>query len=219
MQFGVLRVAAIAEESWIAVSHDGVDDAVGGDLADAVVAGVGDVDVPVGIDCDALGNAQQPIDGGASVVILAGSAAQAGLAGAGKGGDDAVRSDHADAVIGGVGDVQIAGGVDGQALRGVQLGVHGGAVVAREASARVSGYQCQNTGGSHLENGVRTTEVDIAALVEGHAVRLADGDLGGGHGRGRGRTAGHSRNSVLLRYSNGCACKQQKKSQHGNIPS
>ena len=54
-------------------------------------------------------------------------------------------------LLSGIGDVDVAGGIDGQALRRVQLGVDGGAAIAREAGARVAGHQRERAAGVILK--------------------------------------------------------------------
>src|SRR6202042_2392064 len=65
--------------------------------------------------------------------------AAAGGGGVDDGGDDAGRGDLADGVVEGVSDEQVAGAVDGDALRVVQLGAGGGAAVAGESAEPVAG--------------------------------------------------------------------------------
>ena len=87
---------------------------------------VGDVEVAGGVHGDPAGSVQLGA-GGRAVV-----AAEALRPVARHGGDHPVR-DLADAVVASVGDVQVAGGIHGDARGIVQLGAGGRAVVAAEA--------------------------------------------------------------------------------------
>ena len=107
---GRAAVAAIAAAS---VAGDGGDDARAGvDLADAVVAGVGDEQVAAGVHRNADGIVQLGGGGRPAVAAIARSSV------AGDGGDDARGGvDLADAVVVGVGDEQVAAGVHRHAAR------------------------------------------------------------------------------------------------------
>ena len=71
IQFGRLCIAAVAEESGVAVSGDRIDDAIRSDFADAVIDRVGDINVPRFVDRHAARPVQQCIRGRAAVVVLA----------------------------------------------------------------------------------------------------------------------------------------------------
>ena len=123
----------VAGEALCAGAGDGGDDAGGGvDLADAVVAGVGEVEVAGGVEGE--GGGEIELGGGGEGVV----AGEAGDAGAGDGGDDAGGEvEFADAVVVGVGDVEIVRGVEGQALGGVECGGGGGAASPEKPCAPV----------------------------------------------------------------------------------
>ena len=98
------------------VAGHGGDDPVGGDPADDVVARVGDVEVAQGVDRQPGGERELGPPGGTVVALVA------GVPVAGHGGDLAPRGDLAHDVVVGVGDEDVALGVDGHALGVVELG-------------------------------------------------------------------------------------------------
>jgi hypothetical protein len=116
-QGGLSRAVAVAGH---ARTRDRGDRSVGGDPADAVVLGIGHVDVPVGVHADPEGEVES--SRGRETVEESPDTA------AGVGGDGAVGGDLADAVVLDVGDVEVAGAVDGAAIGGAEAGGAGGAV-------------------------------------------------------------------------------------------
>src|SRR5262249_48614371 len=117
-----------------AVAGDGGDDAARLDHADALVAGIGDEDVAAGVHGHRFRGSQRGRGRGAAV------AAVAIVAVAGDGDDIAVRLDHhADALIAGIGDVDVAAGVRSDPTGARQLGVAREAAVAGEARGAVPG--------------------------------------------------------------------------------
>src|SRR5204863_343539 len=163
----------------------------GGDLADPVVAGVGDVQVPRHVQRDLVGAVQQRGAGRAAVAGVAGGAGGAardgvdvpgghGLAplGAGAGGD------RPDRLVVGVGDVQVAGGVQGDRGRRDQQRGGGRAAVAAVAAGAIGapGHGVDVPGGhGDAELGVAgggdllhpvvggVGDEDVAMAVGGHA--------------------------------------------------
>ncbi|NYF89820.1 hypothetical protein HDF08_001887 [Edaphobacter lichenicola] len=120
------RGSGVAGEAGQASAGDGGDQAgAGGDLADAVVVGVGKVEIAGGVD----GNARGRVDGsGEDGGPVAGVALRAC---AGDGGDETSAGiDAADAVVRGVGEIEVAGGVDGESGGEVELGGEGGGAVS-----------------------------------------------------------------------------------------
>ena len=117
-----------------ACAGNGSDDSCGGgDFADAVVAGVGEVEVAVGIERQGRGEVE--LGGGGERVVTG----EAGC-GTGDGGNDAgVEVEFADSVVVAVGDVEIVYSVESEALRRVECGGDGGASVAGEALRSRSG--------------------------------------------------------------------------------
>ena len=96
---------------------DGGDHAARGDLADPVIAGVGDEDVALGVDRHALGVFQAGLGGGAAVAADGRPGGVAAVrAGAGDGGDDAARGDLAHAAVERVGDEHVALRIDGDGV-------------------------------------------------------------------------------------------------------
>ena len=146
---------------------------------DAVVTGVGDVQVARGIHGDAAGNVQLGASGRPVVAAEAAAARGARQTASRHGGDHPIRDD-ADAVVTTVGDVQVPGGIHGDARGTVQLGVAGRAVIAAEAWRSVS------RDGSHhpirdLADTVipRVGDVQVARGIHGDAPRTAQLGAGG----------------------------------------
>ena len=93
------------------------------------------------------------LGGGGGIVV----SRKTGYAIAGDGGDDPRRIDLADAMISGVGDVEIAGAVGEDGGRRVELGGGGGVVVSRKTGYAIAG-----------DNGAASGWVDTAdAMVAG----------------------------------------------------
>ena len=128
-ELGVGGRAAIAERTFAARAGEGRDRAVRRYFAHAVVAEVRDVEVAGGVEREAVGLIEPRAQGRPAI------AAQAGPPGAGDGGDPAVPGHLADAVVFGIGDVDVALGVDGDALGEAQLRVDGGAAIAEHIAA------------------------------------------------------------------------------------
>src|ERR1019366_9345319 len=164
VQLGAGGRAVVAAEACRPTSGHGRDHAVR-NLADAMVVLVGDVQVAGGIHGDACGIVQLGA-GGRAVV-----AAEACRPTSGHGRDHAVRN-LADAMVVLVGDVQVAGGIHGDACGIVQLGAGGRAVVAAEA--------CRPTTGHGRDHAVRN-------LADAMVVLVGDVQVAGGiHGDARG---------------------------------
>ncbi len=118
------RGAAVAREATAATTGVGRDGAPGGDLADAAVVVVGDVEVAGGIEGHANGYAQLRVGRGAAVTREAKAAA------AGVGRDGPPGGDLADAIVGDVRDVEVARRIEGHANGVVELRSGRGAAVA-----------------------------------------------------------------------------------------
>src|SRR5207249_4556711 len=101
--------AAVAREARRAGAGVGRDGAPGGDLADAAVVVVGDVEVAGGIEGHAIGCGE--LRGGRGAAV----AREATGATTGVGRDGAPGGDLADAAVVVVGDVEVAGGIEGHA--------------------------------------------------------------------------------------------------------
>jgi hypothetical protein len=121
--------SAIAVRALLAVAGDGGDEPVGGDLAHLLVAEIGDIEVAGCVQRQAVGRIEL------SQIRRTAVAEVAGMSVAGEGGDDAGRGDFADAVIVGVGQVEVALAVDGDAVRVRELGGGSGAAVAHQVAA------------------------------------------------------------------------------------
>src|SRR5207253_3800120 len=118
--------AAVAREAWRTCAGVGRDGAAGGDLADAVVAEVRDVEVTGGIEGHA---AWAELRGGRGAAV----APEAVPTVAGVGRDGAPGGDLADAVVVQVRDVEVAGGIEGHAVGRVEMRGGRGAAVDRVA--------------------------------------------------------------------------------------
>ena len=106
------RAAAVAAPPGDAGAGDGRELPVGRQLAHAVAFELGDVQVARGIHGDVARREQRGFGG-------CGPVGRRGLAaGAGDGGDDAVGSDAAHALVAEVGHVDVAGGIESQRRRG-----------------------------------------------------------------------------------------------------
>ena len=176
----------IAGEELQAIAGDGGDAAGGcGQLADAVIAGVGDVEIPGGVEGERGGIPE--LSGSGRTVVTGVS----GAADAGDGGDDAGGGvDLADAVVVGVGDVEVSGRIDGE--RGGRIQGRGGgeASVAAVALDPVAGDGGDDAAGAYFPDNVvpGLSEVEIAIGVEGDGFR--EGERDGGRGRSRGGCLG-----------------------------
>ena len=120
---------AVSGVKFFSVPGDG-GDGRSGDPADALVEGVGDVEVVGCIERDGGGQGER---GGGGWSVVAG---EAWGAGPGYGGDDSV-ADYTDALVVRVRDVQAAGGVNRDAGRRVEEGRGGGSAVTPELAIPV----------------------------------------------------------------------------------
>jgi hypothetical protein len=157
--------AVVAGEALGAVTSDGGDDAGGGiDAADAVVGGVGEVEVAGGVDGEALWEREGGADGRVGV------AGEPEGASTGDGGDDAgTGGNAADEMVVGVGEVEVVGGIEGKALRRVDGGLDSGAVVAGDSLCAGTGDGGDETsGGGYATNAVvgGVGKVEVADGVE-----------------------------------------------------
>ena len=204
----------IAVEALISGAGEDVDDAVGGHHADGVIAGDGDVDLARGIHRQPRRQMQVRIGGEPGV---APEARGVDVAVAGERGDDAVGVHLADAVIQRIGDVEVARGIERDALRRIQLRVDRGTAVAGETGARIARHQGQRAGAIDLEDRIAAAEIDIAA-GDRELPRLADRRVQGRY-RGSGRSpSGDGGNRVLLRERSACQ-QQDRESQHASSKS
>ncbi len=108
------------EEAECAGTCEGGDAALGGDLADAVVVAVGDVEVSAGVKGKA--------GGGVEARLIGRTIGETLWASSSEGGDIALGGDFADAVVAHLGDVEVSVGVKGEASGEVETGLGGGAV-------------------------------------------------------------------------------------------
>ncbi|MNS29471.1 hypothetical protein D3C72_614720 [compost metagenome] len=151
-----------------AVAGQGGHHAGGGHLAHALVGAVRHDQLASGVHGDAVGRVEERGGAGAVGVAVA----------AGDRADDARGRDLADAVVGALGDVEVARGIHRQGARVVELGDRAGAV-GGAGRARAG----QGGGGAvrgDLADAVvaRVRHVDRAGGVHGHAAGAVE--LGGG---------------------------------------
>ncbi len=148
----------VGGEAWRAGAGDGGDDAGDeADFADAVVVGVGEVEIVGGVESEALGRVECGGGGGAGV------AGEALRAGAGDGGDVAGGVDFADDVASGLGEVEVAGGVEddggGENERGGEGGDLGGCCARGEAGEQEEQSDPEwSAGGGRVWDALRTHE-------------------------------------------------------------
>lgn len=147
-----------------------------GNLTHAVVEGIDDVDVAVGIDGDATG-AVELRAAGRSV-----GATRPGLPVAGDGRDHAAR-DLADAAIPGVHDEEVAGRIERDALGIVQLRAGRQAAIAAVAGRAVARHDREEAGGgAHFDDTILIHEKDVPGGIgrqKGGCVNAETGGLPG----------------------------------------
>ncbi len=114
VEFGCGSRGAITGKSGGAGAGDSGNDAGGADLADALVAGIGDVNRPDAVDEDPGGRVEFGCSSRGAIT------GKSGGAGAGVGGNRVARAiDAADAVVAGIGDIDCTAGITGDARRQV----------------------------------------------------------------------------------------------------
>ena len=123
-QWGAGGGSAVAGRASNAVAGYGSDDAVGADAPHAVVVEIGHVDISRQIRGQPVGEVELGGGGGAAI------AAESGHAGSRQGCDYAAGRDLTHAVVVGVGEVEVAPPVHGDALDGGDLGGGGRAAIA-----------------------------------------------------------------------------------------
>ncbi len=202
--------AGVAIVTLVSRAGEDIDDAIRGDAADGVVGGSGDIDVVGGIHRDRHGQVNIGIGGRSRVAPEAGDG---DIAVAREGGDNALRIDHADAIVQGIGNIEVTGRIQRDALGRVQLRADGGTAITGEAGSRVTRDQGQRPGAIDLEDRVSAAEIRVAAGKHDFS-RLTDRRGEGRNGGGRRRAAGNGRNCVLLRKGRRACHEQERESQH-----
>src|ERR1039457_7236191 len=117
--FGLKQLGANGESAAAVARHTSAGKGRNGavrELADPVVETVGDVEVAVGIERQPLGRVELKRGGGRSVAVVAGRTS------AGHGGDDSIGPDAAHHVAIGIGEKDVTGAIDGDALGGMDFG-------------------------------------------------------------------------------------------------
>ena len=202
----------VAIETRITGARVEADGAIGRHLPDSMIARGADINVAGGIHRHSHGDVQVGVGGRTGIAPETGNGDEAV---AGKGGDGAARIHLAHPVVERVRNINIARRIERDALRRIQLSIHGGAAVSPEPGARIARDQGQGPTAIQFENGVSAAEIEIAA---GHRdlVRLADRSV---HRRSRcgGRRApGYGGYGVLLGKRNRAARQQQGATQFDN---
>ena len=162
-----IAVAAIACD---AGSRRGGDPAIGRHLAHAIAPEFGDVQVAGGVHCHVARFQHLRAGGGAAV------AGGALTAAAGVGLDGAVGRDAAHAAVVQIGDVEVAGQIDGNAVGQVELGAGGRPAIAAETRDAGSRHGGDRAGGVDLADAVvvRIGKIQITPTVGGDALELMD---------------------------------------------
>jgi hypothetical protein len=140
--------------------REGADSAGGVHHLQQPVAGIGDKDPVRGVYRYSFGLKQLGADGESATAI-------AGHAGAGKGGDDTARCDLADPVVEAVGDVQVAGAIEGEPLGRAELRGGGGQSVAGVTGHAGTGHGRDNAVGADAAHHAALTlgEKDVAGGI------------------------------------------------------
>ncbi len=179
------------EESSGATRNCG-DDTCRGDHADTVVVAVGYIEVSVGAAHD-IGQARAKacVCGGAVCGACGGSSC--------KGGDFTVGIDHADAVVAGVGDEQIAVGVEDKGGWGAKTGLEAGAFEESGGSCSCEGGDVA-AGVDHADTVVaRVGDVEVSVAVVGHALGVVEtGENAAAVGKATEKSASRVRGDVGL---------------------
>ncbi len=172
-QRGRALVAAVARR---AAAGDRVDDAVRAHAANAVRSGVGDEDVPLGVDRHVGRELERGRHGRDEVV------AREILAGAGDGPDGPARGvEPADALIAHVGDEHVAGRIERNVGRIEEARRRGGQAVAVEAAGAVARHRLDVAGRVDLADAmvVEVGDVERSGRVERQTGRTRDLRSGG----------------------------------------
>src|SRR5581483_11973860 len=158
--------AIIAAVSLASVAGDGADGAAGSHFPDDVIAEIGDVQIAGGIDGEADGSVQLRVGGGAAVARVSDAAAAGDCR-------DGAAGDFAHAGGQRVGDVDVAGAIDGETFRGIQLGAGGRAVIAAEARRAVAGEIGDGPVGGDFADDVviGVGDVEVACRIHGDGLR------------------------------------------------
>ena len=165
-----MAVPTVAGEASRAGTGQGGDDPGGGGYGpDPIVRVVGDEEVAGGVDSDCGRGVEV---GGSGCSTVAGKASRPG---AGQGGDDPGGGGHGpDPVVRAVGDEEVAGGVDSDAGRRVEVGGGCCPTVAGKASRPGAGYDGYGRGATgHAAYSVSTGDEEVAGGVNGDAGRIA----------------------------------------------
>jgi hypothetical protein len=175
VEHGQVGPAAVTGVTRLAVAGHHAEDTFGRDAAHPVVPAVAEVDRPVGRGDDRLGVLHLRLDGRGADPRFPGSAD------AGHGGDGPGGVDLADAVVGAVGDVDVARLVDGHAVGRVERRLRRRPPVAREGGGAVAGHGGDDPLGVDLADAVvqGVGEEGVARRIEGEGTGLVQLGPGG----------------------------------------
>src|SRR5262249_8602826 len=127
--------------------------------------------IPVAINGDSLRGVEQGTGGGHSFTRRGPSASECG--------DDSSLGDLADAIVSGVGEVNVAGAVGRHAQGQIHLGEQGRSAVPGELIRSVTGKGINESAGHHPDPYVAPIrDVDFAGRIHGHAGWVAQAGAG-----------------------------------------
>src|SRR5262249_33966669 len=133
---------AVGAESQVAGSGDGGDLAIRCDLADTLVADVGEVDVALWVDgyvadTGLIGSGQECVDCGAAIAEEGPSAGDRVYG--------SIRVHASDAATEAVGEIHVAGRVESDAEDRAELGGRRGSAIARKSRLAGTGHVAENS--------------------------------------------------------------------------
>jgi len=195
VELGAGGGGSIAAVALFAIARNRMDGS-GRDIANALIACVGDVNVAAGVDGHGGGIVEHGAGGGGSIAAIACGPVACNCV------DDAV-ADFANAVVVRIRDVNVAVGIDGDAGGRVEHGTGGGgsiAAIALFAVARDGGdHACGGDLANHIVVGVCDVEVAAAVVCDragrgksraGGSSAVAGVTSGAGAGHRRGGSTG-----------------------------
>ena len=179
-QVGVGCWSTITEMARNAGTGNRGDDAGGFvDLADHIIVGVGNVNIAIHVHRDTSREKEISVRGWSMIPVIAGTAVPS------NGDDGSGRLDNfANSVVGGIGNEEIAGGINGHTPRVVKGRVHRGHAVTAVASTPIPGDRGDDTGRFHnladaVVIGIGDEEIAIGIDADSH--RIIKIAIRGGH--------------------------------------
>jgi len=155
------RQAAVTGKCLIAIARDGVDYAAG-DLANAVVAGVREINIVLAIDSNGCGRVQRCRRGCGAI------ARESRHAGSGNG-CNYTACNFADAVVVGIRYIDISGCVDSDTLGRVELCTGGRSAIAASSLVAIAGDGRKDAGQIHFPNNIvlGIGDEQVSSRIEG----------------------------------------------------